>query len=156
MIRKIPMLMMPVLLVSCASDEPVLAVNKFHLRDAEVVGRDSAMIRGEQRRLLYGAVSMEEQKQRLGEYFTVRWKLDEGSAMAHHGDTQVILKYQQAGTASKILKMSRRYSKGVKKGVSEFEIKGEDYQSNGRVLAWRVELVHAGKMVASQQSYMWD
>lgn len=159
MIRQFSILLLAVLLSSCAKNESILAVNKFHLRDTKVEGRGSAMVRGEQRRRLYGAVTKEEQEARLGEYFTVRWNLKgaaSGGETSGPGETVVVLKYQQAKTASKILKMSQTYKDGQLKGVCEFHVKGDNYHQNGRVLAWRVELLRAGKVVASQQSYMWE
>lgn len=128
-------------------------MSTMHLHGKEVTGNDTRMIRGEQQKRLYGAVTAAERKSRQGLYYTANWKVSEES-----GNAPVRLKftYLQAATASKQLTKAKEYSAGVVEGVCEFEVTGDSYAKNGRVLAWKMELYAGDRLVDSQQSYMWQ
>ncbi len=142
------------LLFSCShQDGDVLQVRHFHLQDVKPVDTGAQMARGEQLYRLRGAVTMEERRSRLGHYYTVMWKNDQ--AGEHGGDMKVVMEYQQAATASKVLRMSREIPGDEASGKVEFRITGEAYRVGGRVLAWRVQLLRDGKVIADEQSYLW-
>lgn len=109
------------------------------------------MVRGEQMYRLRGAVTMEERKARLGQYFTVHWKNDQSGSQP----LKVVMDYYQAATGSRLKQMSRELPAGQTEGRIEFRVAGEDYRVGGRVLAWRVRLLRAGKVIAEQHSYLW-
>ncbi len=139
-------------LVSCASrDDDLLQVRHYHLQDVDPVDRDAEMSRGEQFYRSRGAVTMEERKSRLGHYYTVEWARDQMGA----GEMKVVMDYQQAATASKVLRMSRDLPDDVEAGKIEFHITGENYRVGGRVLAWRVQLFRGSRVIAEKRSYLW-
>ena len=142
------------LLLSCShQDDDLLQVRHFHLQDIKLVDTGAEMARGEQLYRLRGAVTMEERTSRLGHYYTVMWKNDH--AGENGGDMKVVMEYQQAATASKVLRMSRKIPSDEASGKMEFRMTGEAYRVGGRVLAWRVQLLRGGKVVADEQSYLW-
>jgi hypothetical protein len=110
------------------------------------------MVRMEKGRRLRGAVSMEERRQRLGQYFTVLWS-DPGGAGS--GGVEVHFEYQQGASASRIKRMSRSFPASDTSGTAEFAVIGDDYFKGGKVLAWRASVRRGGRELASRQSYLW-
>lgn len=110
------------------------------------------MARMEKSRRLSGAVSLEERRQRLGQYYTLIWH---DRAGAGNGTVQLVFQYQQGATASRIKRMTRDFSADSTHGKAEFAIIGDDFVKNGKVLAWKATLLRGGRELASQQSYMW-
>ena len=141
-------------LVSCSSpDDEWLQVRPFHLKDAKVTDINAQMARGEQLYRFRGAVTMEERMSRLGYYYTVTWKKNQGDTKA--GKMTLVMEYQQAATASKVLRMSRDIPSDVDSGKVEFRIAGESYRVGGQVLSWRIRMMQDGQVLAEKQSYLW-
>lgn len=136
------------LLASCAGPDDALVVKQFTLRDQETGAENDPMMRNEKLRRLYGAVSMEERKGRLGQYYTALWKADPGL------EKSVVFRYQQGG--STIKEMRRDLPAGTAEGKESFAVIGDDYFNNGRVLAWKMDLIVGGQTIASKQSYLWE
>ena len=140
------------LLFSCAAPhEKILKVRHYHLQEVGLIDDDAAMARGEQLYRMRGAVSMQEQSDRKGHYFTVTWHNDQPEA----GDMKVVMEYLQSSTAAEVLRMSQDLPDGDRSGKMEFLITGEHYRVGGQVLAWRIQLLRNDEVVASQQSYLW-
>ena len=58
---------------ACAKSPDPLEVRQYQLRDQTSVKSDEPLVRMEKERRLRGAVSMEERKARLGQYYTLLW-----------------------------------------------------------------------------------
>lgn len=139
-------------MVSCSTQAPeLLEVRHFHLQSVDLVDDKAEMARGEQLYRLRGAVTMEERKGRLGHYYTVDWENDQPGA----GDLKLVMDYQQAATAAKVLRMTRDLPDDQPSGKGEFMIAGEDYRVGGQVLAWRVQLIRGKELVSEKSSYLW-
>ena len=136
------------LLASCAGSNDALVVKQFTLRDQEPDKEKDPMVRNEKQRRLHGAVSMEERKGRLGQYYTALWHADHGA------EKSIVFRYQQGG--SRIKEMRRDIPAGTAEGKEEFAIIGDDYFNNGRVLAWKMDLIVGGQTIGSRQSYLWE
>ena len=142
-------------LVSCAGPQPGLDVKAYHLREVGPEAgsfSENEVVRAERLKKMYGAVSAEERRARLGNYYTVRW---DGPAGTEGQAVRVVFDYRQARTASKILTMTEE-NPGAARGRVEFAVSGEAYQTGGRVLSWRVRLYRAGTLVDTKKSYLWD
>ena len=140
-------------LFSCGTPQ-VLDVRPFHIRQVKVDDSDDPMIRGEFQRRFHGAISVEEQGQRMGYYYTVLWN-DPSST----GAGEVVFEFQQGATGSRVKKMVHKIEPGETKGKAEFAIIGDDYRPKGEasaILAWRCKLYREGREVASRQSYLWQ
>lgn len=140
-----------VLVAGCAGTHQPLVVKQFTLRKTAVPARDDPMVRGEVRRLLYGAVSRSERRDRIGQYYTVLW-----SDQAVGAPVEVWFEYRQAATGSALHRAYQRFAAAETAGKAEFHVTGEDFRRSGRVLAWRVSLRRGPREVASRQSYLWD
>ncbi len=140
------------LAVSCAGPREALVVKQFTLRDQNTDKGSEPMVRQEKLRRLYGAVSLEERKGRLGQYYTALWSAPESVGQ----EKEIILQYQQGGSGSLIKTMKRALPASSAEGKEEFAVIGDDYFDNGRVLTWKMDLVVGGQTISSKQSYLWE
>lgn len=138
------------LLAACSSETEPLVVKQFTLRDQNTTVMDDPMVQNEKLRRLYGAVSMEERKGRLGQYYTVLWN-DPNTAGSKR---EIRFQYQQGG--SRVKTVTRSLPSDQTSGKEEFAIIGDDYFKNGRVLAWKIDFTANGEVIASKQSYLWE
>lgn len=140
-------------LVSCVDMHDPLVVKQYQLRDQLRDHGEEPMVRMEKERRLRGAISMEERRQRLGQYYTLMWKDFKGVGA---GPVEVVFEYRQGASASRIKRMSRRFESSASSGTAEFSVIGDDYFENGKVLAWRATVLRNGKEVAVRRSYLWN
>jgi len=146
------LLLAVVALSGCAAEKEGLVVKQFYLREQTDGAGEDALVRGEKLRRLYGAVSMEERRGRLGQYYTVLWNDQTGVGT---GPAEVVFEYQQGGTASLVKRTSQSFSAEQSTGKAEFSIIGDNYFNNGKVIAWKVSLKRDGKVLNTRQSYLW-
>lgn len=111
------------------------------------------MIRGEKNRRLHGAISMEERKKLLGQYYTILWNDAEGVGS---GPVTVRFDYQQGSSGSRIKSRSETFSSDTTSGKAEFSVVGDDYYKNGKVITWKATLSRGGKTLGTKQSYLWE
>ena len=146
------LLLVALVLGSCAGTDKTLTVKQFYLRDQNDNDHDDPMVRGEKNRILHGAVSMAERKGRLGQYYSVLWNDTEGVGS---GEVEVLFEFQQGKTASKIKKRSQTFPASDTSGKAVFSVIGDDYFKSGKVLAWRATVSRGGRVLAQERSYLW-
>jgi hypothetical protein len=142
-----------VLLVACVGTPKPLQVKQFHLRTDTVISTDEPMIRMEVQRRLHGAITQEERRQRLGQYFTLRWHDPAG---AGKGEVEIIFEYQQGATASLVKRLSKTFPSADAGGSVEFAVIGDDYFTQGKVLTWKASLLRDKRVLSTRQSYLWQ
>jgi hypothetical protein len=128
-------------------------VKQYQVRDQVFRPNDEPMIRMEKERHLRGAVSMEQRRQRLGQYYALLWQ--DSSATAH-GPVTVLFQYQQGTSASLVKHLTRSFPASQTNGRADFSIIGDNYFTNGKVLAWKATLRRGSRVLASRQSYLWQ
>jgi len=138
---------------ACAGPGEHLTVKQFYLRDQVNDDLDEPMLRGEKNRLLHGAVSMAERRDRLGQYYTVLWNDADG---AGNGPVEVRFDYRQGGSGSRIKTRSEKFSAETSSGKAVFSVIGDDYFKRGKVIGWKITLLRGGRELSSRQSYMWE
>lgn len=139
-------------LASC-SGPSALEVEPYHLREITATAEDEPMLRGEQMRRLYGAVSVREREQRRGQYYKVSWHDKEGVG---GGDVRVVFEYQQAATGSRVHRQVADFDSTTGSGETEFQVTGDNYLKQGRVIAWRCRLERGNRELARRHSYLWE
>jgi hypothetical protein len=139
-----------ILTMGCAKTTVPLVVKMQTIRDQNTHDKQDQMIAHEKAKRLFGAVSMEERRQRLGQYYTILWQLDSGT------NREILFEYQQGKTGSLVKTMKRQLPAGSTSGTEEFTVIGDDYLQNGRILTWRISLISDGKTIASKQSDLWE
>ncbi len=141
------------LVIGCEGKNQVLVVKPFQLRDQDSRAVEDPMVRMEKLRHLHGAVSMAERRNKLGQYYTLLWSDPEGVGK---GKVKVTFLYQQGATASKVKQMVSESPASQASGNVEFSVIGDNYFTNGKVLAWKATVERGGKVLATQQSYLWQ
>ena len=146
-------LVMALLLGACAGPPETLVVKQYQVRDQVRNSNDEPMVRMEKERRLRGAVSMEQRRQRLGQYYTLLWHDPAGVGQ---GQVEVLFQYQQGATASLIKHMTKQFPSSASEGVAEFAVIGDNYFKGGKVLAWKATVRRGGRELASRRSYLWQ
>jgi hypothetical protein len=152
-VKILPSFLAALLLGACAGPPETLVVKQFLLRDQVRNGGDEPMTSMEKSRRLRGAVSMEERRQRLGQYYTLLWHDPAG---AGKGPVEVKFLYQQGASASRVKRMTQRFPSEAAEGTANFAVIGDDYFKNGKVLAWKASVSRGGREIASKRSYLWQ
>jgi len=110
-----------------------------------------AMVAFERQRVVYGAVTTSVDRQELrGHYYNFFWRT------RRPGPITVRFEYRQAnlGAYVQAREVAYNYAKGTME--TQFQVIGDDYILDGRVISWRAVLISDGKIVGLTQSYLWD
>jgi hypothetical protein len=127
----------------------------FFLEDQQVTGIADALneeqsISYERKRLLYGALSPSDIRNRYGNYFTFFWRSQRPANLT------VRLEYRQQKLGAFVQAREVEYPAARGSYATRFEVTGDDYLQQGRVSQWRVLLVADHQaIVALGQSYLW-
>ena len=108
------------------------------------------MISFERQRVFFGAITTADRRERYGQYFSFFWRTK------RKADLTMRFEYRQANLGSYV--QAREFTYPAAKGSfkSEFDILGDDFAEDGKVTAWRVVLIEDGKIVALNQSFLWN
>lgn len=98
---------------------------------------------------LYGAVTALDQRQRYGDYMDFFWRGKRPATIT------VRLEYRPEALhgATQAREVTYPNAKGSHK--TAFAIIGDDFLSDGRIVAWRCLLIEKGRIVAENKSYLW-
>jgi len=105
----------------------------------------------EHEHLLYGAVSRDDREARRGNYYTFFWKVDDKSQ-----PVKVRFEYRQAVSRSAVKQQELEIANVKGSNITKFQITGNEFQTAGKVLAWRAVLLQSGKEIATTRSSMWN
>ena len=112
-------------------------------------GQD-ASIQFERQYRLFGAVTLLDQRQRVGNYFDFFWRTKRPANLTMR------LEYRQEKLHSLVQARELYYPNAKGHIKSEFAIIGDDYFDDGAVIAWRCLVIEDGKIVAMKRSYLWE
>ncbi len=110
-----------------------------------------AMVIFERERVDYGAINNSVDRLEIrGNYYHFFWRTKQA------GPLTVRFEYRQTGLGSYV--QAREVDYAHPKGTMEtsFQVIGDDYLQDGRVISWRALLISDGKIVGLTQSYLWD
>ena len=148
--------LLPVLAVvafsSCASKpQGFTKVKIYRLNPTARITAVDPSIPFEQQHLLYGAVSNDDREARGGNYYNFFWKADDRTQ-----PVKLLFEYRQSVTRSAVKRQEIEISDVKGNNVTKVQVTGGEYQSNGKILAWRASLIQSGKEIGSTQSFMWQ
>ncbi len=104
----------------------------------------------ERRRLLYGAITGSDTRDRYGNYYVFFWRA------LRPADLTLRLEYRQQKVGGFVQAREVDYPDAKGSHVTRINITGDDYREQGRVSAWRVLLIEDHRtVVAFGQSYLW-
>ena len=141
------------------SIDPAIQFRKtktYFLESPEVTGiktgatTEEQSLAFERRRLLYGAITGSDTRDRFGNYYTFFWRA------ARPADLTLRFEYRQQKIGGLIQAREVDYPSARGSHVTRVNITGDDYREQGRVSAWRVLLIENHRaVVALGQSYLW-
>jgi hypothetical protein len=108
------------------------------------------MIAFERQRINFGAVTQIDRRQRYGHYLTFYWRA------ARKADLTVRLEYRQENLGAFVQAQDKFYKAAKGSLKSEFTVIGDDYTKDGKITAWRAVLIENGRIVALNQSALWN
>jgi hypothetical protein len=113
-------------------------------------GQTDASVLFERGYRLYGATTGLDQRQRFGTYFDFFWRA------RRTADVRVRLEYRQEKLHAFVQAREVHYLHTRGAHRTEFAIVGDDFLDDGRVIAWRLNLIVNGRIVATKRSYLWE
>ena len=134
---------------SLTSQTKITNSKYFHLDPEKEINSPDPMVRFEQLHFLHGAVTDKEKKQRAGHYYVFWW------TDPSHRPVTIRFEYRQKKTGSKIYYRTVNVSNPRTRNKTRFKVTGKEYQSKGKVTAWRVLIVRDNQIITSDQSYLW-
>lgn len=110
----------------------------------------SEMVNMERWRVTFGAVNAHDRRERYGHYYDFFWRSKRPS------DVTVRFEFRQQHLGSYVQAKEVDY-KGAKGSFkTSFQVIGDDFEEEGRVTAWRAVIIENGKIVALNQSFLWN
>ncbi len=106
-------------------------------------------IQFERNRVNYGALTLEEQKQREGTYFDFFWRA------RRPADITVRFEYRQAKLGNDVRAQETFIPQAHGTIKTTFNVIGDAYLWDGPVTAWRCLLIENNRIVGFTQSYLW-
>lgn len=141
---------------SCSSTPDSLGFTKvkyYHLKEddrrVESMSIDP-MLRFERQHYLHGAVTIEEQRERLGHYYTLFW-----TGRPEGGPATLRFAYRHARTGERVFVYEHPVTNVKKRNETSFRITGEAYERYGRVVAWEASLLQGGQVLDTTRSFLW-
>ncbi len=98
---------------------------------------------------LFGAVTELDKRRRSGQYFDFFWRAKKDALVT------VRFEYRQDGLRSLTQGREVDYARGAGSHKTAFAVVGDDFFSDGRIIAWRCVLIVNGRIVAEEKSYLW-
>jgi hypothetical protein len=114
------------------------------------VGIAEASLGFERTYRMYGAISNADRNQRFGNYMDFFWRVKRPA------NVTIRLEYRQEKLRAFVQAREISYANAKGNYKSEFNIIGDDYFQDGRVIAWRCLLIENGHIVAENRSYLWE
>ena len=108
------------------------------------------MIIFERQRINYGAINNVDRLERRGHYYSFYWRTSVS------GPVTVRFEYRQANLGSYVQAREIDYDNPRGTVETHFQVTGDDYLQDGRIISWRALLISQGKIVGLTQSYLWD
>jgi hypothetical protein len=128
----------------------VKKMKTYHLQPTErLVTRDPAIV-FERAYHLHGAVTMAEQMERAGHYYTFFWKVNDRTQ-----PVTVRFEYRQANTGLVVKLKEEQISNVRRNNITKFSVTGPEYQADGAITAWRLTLMSNGQELVHADSFLW-
>ena len=122
----------------------------LHDRVLEKKTTTNLMIAFERERMSFGAVADNEAAAREGHYFDFWWRAERRAHLT------VRLEYQQQNLGAYVQAQEIDVPNALGTIETKFNVIGDRYHQDGRVISWRALLIENGKVVALTQSFLWN
>ncbi len=122
----------------------------YNLQPTQRINGSDPAIHFERSYYLHGAVTLAEQMERAGQYYTFFWKVDDRSQ-----PVTVRFEYRQAKTGMTVKKKELEIADVRRGNVTKFSVIGSEYSVDGAVTSWRVSLLRGKEELVHSDSYLW-
>lgn len=115
---------------------------------------EKAPLRANARYAMYKAHTVNQRKDRLGDYYYLDWYDAEPQQ-----PVKIVMSYTQALTGAAVLTRTIEFNKPRTKAGSrqtQFFFSGPERAKGGDIMSWRIDLYCGGKLVDHRQSYLWE
>lgn len=126
-------------------------VKYYHLMPFFTPQTTNQTILFERQHFIYGAVTKKEIVDRFGHYYAFFWKANDRT-----GPVTVKFEYMQGKSGLTKHVQTQVVDDIHRSNVSKFQVVGQEYQKNGRVIAWRISILRGKEELVSQQSALWN
>jgi hypothetical protein len=155
-LRLFALVAVPFALMSCSSASVgngarISRVKYYHLIPGKPISTQDPALIFERQHYLYGAVTKAEMLSRTGHYYTVFWKVDDRAE-----PVTVRFEYRQANTGLATKVVEQQVEQVRRSNTTRFQVTGDEYNTGGRVTAWKLTLLRGKDELVSQRSYMWN
>ncbi len=123
----------------------------FLTEDTTSQEAEDPMVHFERRHLLHGAIYLSEQRARYGSYYTVFWEAEDRSR-----PVTIRFEYRLEKSAAATRVREIEVLDIGRKNVSKFSVIGDEFQTEGKVVAWRATVIRDDQVLASHASFLWD
>ncbi len=139
--------------VSCSSTSQIDEVMDIPLKSTVRPDWETGLLRANASYMLFGASEYKDRANRLGDYYFVKWTDRQPELPA-----RLIFQYTQARTGSRIQERIIEYPIGRQGGIHHetFSFNGAKRRADGDILTWKLSLEVNGKIIDSQQSFLWE
>ena len=128
----------------------VKKVKTYHLQPNQRVQGNDPAVNFERSYYLHGAVTMAEQMERAGQYYTFFWKVDDRSQPV---TLRFEYRQQKTGLTTKI--KEEQVSDINRTNIARFNVTGPEYQADGPVTSWRLIVLRGKEELVQANSYLW-
>lgn len=146
------------LLASCAQNKPtcIVGLADLPLRTTDLPGEgwQEAPLRANAQYTMFGANSDKEKQLRIGDYYFLRWYDAEPAK-----PVKIEMMYTQALTGADVLTRTIEYNEPREEAGNRkdtFHFSGSERAKRGDVMTWKINLYCDGKLVDTEQSYLWE
>lgn len=128
----------------------VTKVKTYHLQPTERLDTTDRALTFERQYYLHGAVTLAEQMERAGHYYTIFWKVTDRTQ-----PVTLRFEYRQQKTGL-VTKVKEQEITDIRRSnVSKFNVTGAEYQADGAVTSWRVSVMRGKDVLVASESYLW-
>jgi hypothetical protein len=132
------------------SGAAVTKVKTYHLQPTERVRSNDPSIQFERSYHLYGTVTLAEQMERAGQYYTFFWKTEDRTQ-----PVSLRFEYRQSKTGLTVKVKEEQVSDIRRSNISRFSVIGPEYQADGAVNSWRLLILRGKDELVEARSYLW-
>ncbi len=125
-------------------------VKIYHLQPTQRLRGTDPTINFERMYYLHGAVTLAEQMERAGQYYTCFWKAEDRTQ-----PLTVKFEYRQQKTGLVTKVKEEQISDVRRSNITKFQVTGAEYQADGPVTSWRVSLMRGKELLVNSDSYLW-
>ena len=128
----------------------VTKVKTYHLQPTERIRGNDPAIQFERAYYLHGAVTLAEQMERAGQYYTFFWKVVDRTQ-----PVKLRFEYRQQKTGLTVKMKELDVTDVGRSNITKVSVIGAEYQADGPVTSWKLTILRGKDELVHVDSYLW-